>query len=146
MSFLKKSLPKPLSPLMAVVAAALLVIEFVAMMRFFDAAHAPILIALNLAALIFAFCLIRDLSIKFASTVINNISHHFFAWLQRSTSRTFSDELSAHLVQKKTNASKLLPISRVTRKERIDFTLHPGAFIRAITLAPSFPRLAFHTA
>lgn len=141
MNFLKNSSPKPLSPLMGVVAAALLGIEFCAMLRHFDTDHAPILVALSLAAVIFAFCLLRDLSFKFAAKITNQISHLFFSWLFQCASRAFSMDLYVHLVQKRRTANQLWLISRDARTEKTDFMLYPGAFLRAITLASFFPVL-----
>ncbi len=141
--------PKPkkkLSPFMGIVAGALLCVEFVAMLKFFDAAHAPILAALAFAAIIVAFCFIRDLSFEFAAKIINKINNLFFSWLFRSTSRAFSADLSALLILNKSNRNKSLLLSCDTRKKKMHFMLHPGASLRALLLAPSFPRLILTTA
>lgn len=131
---------------MGVGAAILLAIEFVGMLRFFDGAHAPIFAALAFAAVVVAFCFVRDISFEFASKSINKINNLFFSWLFRRTSRAFSADLSALLILKKNNRNKLLSLSRDTRKKKTDFTLHPSAFIRALTLAPSFPCLVLRSA
>lgn len=131
---------------MGVGAVVLLAIECVAMLRFFDAAHAWILAALAFAAVVVAFCFVRDLSFEFSSKIINKINNLFLGWLFRRTSRAFSADLSALLILKKNNRNKLLSLSRDTRKKKTDFTLHPGAFLRAFTFAPSFPRLVLKSA
>ncbi len=141
--------PKPkkkLSPLMGIVAGALLCVEFVAMLKFFDAAHAPILAALAFAAVVVAFCFVRDLSFEFAAKIINKINHLFFSWLFRSTSRAFSVDLSALLILNEYNRNKSLLLSCDTRKKKMHFMLHPGAALRAFTLAPSFPRIVLSAA
>lgn len=137
---------KKLSPLMGMGAGALLCVEFVAMLKFFDLAHAPILAAIALAAAVIAFCFVRDLSFEFASKIICNINNLFFSWLFRSTSRAFSADLSALQILNKFNKNKSLLISFDARKKKTDFMLHPGAALRAITLAPSFPHVLLSAA
>lgn len=137
---------KKLSPLMGMGAAMLLCIEFLLMMRFFDAAHAPILVGLALAALSITICFLRDFSRDFASEELKKICNLFFNWLFLGLCRTFLVDDSTNLDHVISNKIKSLCCNRAARKEKIDFSLNLGALLRLLTLAPSFPRIVLPAA
>ena len=82
-----------------------------------------------------------DLGTSFLAVARNKIDRVFFGFVSRRASRTFSVESSVILTGKIVSKIKVLPKFLAARKKKTDFSLLLGAALRAMLLAPSFPRI-----
>ena len=108
----------------------------------FVGAFSGFLVLALLAAVVFTIGFFgRDFLVFFAAEKIAKIRNMFLDYSSRQRCRTFSAEDTVRLSFETQTEFKVSRNSVFTRPEKTDFSILLGAVLRALGLAPSFPRL-----